>query len=183
MSPWFLLPQHRFDTSPFKQNLCWCWPRRENCDWRHQFWPFLWRPFAHYTLEPIHLNVHIEFDPGMVGKGVLVCCVSSLRKWSTRETLHVLNRKKATWSWVKQKRAAHTDKIPVLLAGSRSSCSPRPTGYPISESIPEYKLELRTHVMSGFCVTTPASRYLRVGIFASRRQVRKVQRCFPSCKK
>ena len=31
---------------------------------------------------PIHLNVHIEFDPGMVGKGVLVCCMTSLLKWS-----------------------------------------------------------------------------------------------------
>ena len=47
------------------------------------------RPIAYYTLEPIlrpsrpiHLNVHIEFDPGMVGKGVLVCYMTSLRKWS-----------------------------------------------------------------------------------------------------
>ena len=40
------------------------------------------RPFAYYTSEPsrpIHLNVHPEFDPGMVGKGVLVC-LTSLRK-------------------------------------------------------------------------------------------------------
>ena len=44
-------------------------------------------PIAYYTLEPIyrpsqpiHLNVHIQFDPGMVGKGVLVCCMTSLRK-------------------------------------------------------------------------------------------------------
>ena len=43
------------------------------------------------TLEPInflrpfrqvHLNVHIEFDPGMVWRGVLVCHMTSLRKWS-----------------------------------------------------------------------------------------------------
>ena len=44
-------------------------------------------PIAYYTFEPIyrpsqpiHLNVHIQFDPGMVGKGVLVCCMTSLRK-------------------------------------------------------------------------------------------------------
>ena len=36
-----------------------------------------WRPS-----QPIHLNVDVEFDPGMVGKGVLVCCMMSLRKWS-----------------------------------------------------------------------------------------------------
>ena len=30
---------------------------------------------------PPDLNVHIEFDPGMVGKGVLVCCMT-LCKWS-----------------------------------------------------------------------------------------------------
>ena len=30
---------------------------------------------------PIHLNVRLEFDPGMVGKGVLVCYMTSLRKW------------------------------------------------------------------------------------------------------
>ena len=42
-----------------------------------------------YTSEPIsrpsrpcHLNVHIKVDPRMVGKGVLVCCATSLRKWS-----------------------------------------------------------------------------------------------------
>ena len=41
------------------------------------------RPTAYYTSEPIqrpsrpiHLNVHIEFDPGMVGKSVLVCCMT-----------------------------------------------------------------------------------------------------------
>ena len=34
------------------------------------------------ALRQIHLNVHIEFDPGMVKKGVLVCCVTSLHKWS-----------------------------------------------------------------------------------------------------
>ena len=28
------------------------------------------------------MNVHIEFDPGMVGKGVLMCYITSLRKWS-----------------------------------------------------------------------------------------------------
>ena len=50
---------------------------------------FHYRPFAYYTLEPmerpsrpIHLNVHMEFDPGMVWKGVLVCCMTSLCKWS-----------------------------------------------------------------------------------------------------
>ena len=44
--------------------------------------------FAYYTdraylaaLRPIHLNIHIEFDPAMVGKGVLLCCMMSLRKW------------------------------------------------------------------------------------------------------
>ena len=29
---------------------------------------------------PIHLNVHTEFDPGMVGKGLLLCYMTSLRK-------------------------------------------------------------------------------------------------------
>ena len=42
-----------------------------------------------YTLEPterpsrpIHLNVYIEFDPGMVRKGALKCYMTSLCKWS-----------------------------------------------------------------------------------------------------
>ena len=40
---------------------------------------------------PIHLNVTVvhmvEFDPGMGGKGVLVCCRISLRKWSIGEVV------------------------------------------------------------------------------------------------
>ena len=43
-------------------------------------------PVLHnYTLELVsarHLNVHKEFDPGMVEKGVLACSMTSLRKWS-----------------------------------------------------------------------------------------------------
>ena len=34
------------------------------------------------ALPTIHQNVDIEFDPGMVGKGVLDMCMTSLRKWS-----------------------------------------------------------------------------------------------------
>ena len=29
----------------------------------------------------------MEFDPGMVGKGVLVCCMTSLRKWSIEKEI------------------------------------------------------------------------------------------------
>ena len=47
------------------------------------------RPIAQYTewpivspSRPIHLNVHVEFDPGMVGKGVLRCYMTSSRQRS-----------------------------------------------------------------------------------------------------
>ena len=35
----------------------------------------IWQPSR-----PIHLNVHIEFGPAMVWKGVLVCCLRSVYK-------------------------------------------------------------------------------------------------------
>ena len=34
-----------------------------------------------YSAPPIHPNVHVGFDPGMIGKGVLVCCMTSSCKW------------------------------------------------------------------------------------------------------
>ena len=67
-------------------------PSVSYCDGTDRY--YLNRPIAYYTSEPrlcicsgsqpIHLNriVHTEFDPGMVGKGVLVCYMTSLRKWS-----------------------------------------------------------------------------------------------------
>ena len=44
---------------------------------------------------PFHLDVHIEFGPGMVGKGVLVYCMTSLRKCSIHTKLD-FNRR-ITW--------------------------------------------------------------------------------------
>ena len=40
---------------------------------------------------PIHLNVHIEFNPGMVGKGVLLCYMTSLCKLSIDYILNPLD--------------------------------------------------------------------------------------------
>ena len=40
--------------------------------------------FFLFSSPPLHplLYTTLEFDPEMVGKGVLVCCMTSLRKWS-----------------------------------------------------------------------------------------------------
>ena len=61
------------------------------------------RPFVYHTLEPvqrpswpIHLNVHIEFDPGMVGKAWQAHHMTSLRKWS----ISIQNRQfRKRWQW------------------------------------------------------------------------------------
>ena len=53
--------------------------------WHGQIGGFLNGPIVYYTSEPTKRPsrpIHIQFDPGMVRKGVLVCCLTSLRNWS-----------------------------------------------------------------------------------------------------
>ena len=88
---------------------------------------FAWfnRPIAYYTSEPIsqpsrpiHLHVHIEFDPRMVGKSVLVCYITSLCKWSISSTCTF--RFLFFLFYLSKKKKNHTFRSPETQTESKS---------------------------------------------------------------
>ena len=64
------------------------------------------------------LNVHIEFDPEMVGQGVLVCCITSLRKFilSTSLDQHVTSTDVKETDNLKNSIQLQTSKSSVVVA-------------------------------------------------------------------